>query len=383
MSQEQNKQPIVQHIQPGFYRTMYPIYAAAYDGEGLFVTAGGGGSKQHGVLNYLQCHVLNNINELVSVSTLSTGDDTPTSIFYSPSLRVWVAAVKYEVVIFRVSDGSLFEFQPLARFEVERGHPCRAVSLGLRSGQQILITGSENGFAKLWTWRFGEIPRETLSVFAGIDGNKDNDVVSVDLAETGSCFLTLTRSGILKVWDSDTSSCLYSVSSPDQGMNGRAAIFVPSSLVASPGSISPILVSYYAATKTSSLVVYDPVSRKETVVSVGKNVLSCLSRIRANGDFFVGFASGQGELWRLSYSTRWIIRRSQAIIAVRGHDLPISSAALLSDGTVLSVGPDFNILVWTSRYPSWFSALLRYLAGCSVLILIALSIINAVNRGSQ
>jgi WD40 repeat protein len=339
MSKNPSKeQPVAKLASPAIYQLIYPPYCCASDGTGLLVTGGGGGSKSFGVGNMLQLHVVSEAcSKLTTVSTLDMGEQITRSLQYSESHRLWTATMDDRVLIFDIDESGLFCFRPLASFsaELRTQGACKFAKLGTFKNQRVILTGGDESDARVWNFLVGQKPSLILTVNHG-SGN-DSDLVDGSWYVDGCRFVTGSRNGLAKVWDTASGTCLSSVYSPTPDVSLRACQFLDN---------GHLLNAYYAAPKgPSTLQRFDNlgIPLGSAVKLSSKSVISALTVQGERAG--IAFNTGHAESWDLK------TMRSLPLMRLAEHDLAVAGVALVPGG-VISVSVDFTVRLWSDAKPS-------------------------------
>ena len=320
-------QPLARMMAPGVYSSICPLFAAASDGAGLVITGGGGGSRQFGVPNYLQAHIVTSSSSVTTIASLDTGEDPVTSLSYYGPLDAYVATLKNSVLLFRIDQGALWSFRVLTRFAADPVILCKSARVTRRGDRTFFLTGGEDGWARVW-----ENGAEIFKVFGGVEGAKDNELVGVDWCEEiPGRFLTLARNGMLRIWD-ERGSMIYSVS--QNNLYGRNAFWIEGGRV---------VAAYHGARGPSLLALHSINSRDLRSAEVSKKfVISSLQR-GVGKEVILGMADGGVHVWNWESLKKLRIEGGK-----KSHDLPVSAAVTIGEGSLVSVSADFTIRSWGS-----------------------------------
>ena len=355
-------QLVAKNVSAGVYQVLYPCYCCAGDGSGVIVTGGGGGSKSYGVSNMLQLHVVSDsCSKLTTISTLDMGEQITRSINYSDAHRLWTATMDHMVLVFDIDEVGLFSLRPIVKFSAElrtKGN-CKFAKIATYKNQRLILTGGDESEVRVWNFPPGDPPTVLLSALHG--SGKDNDIVDGSWDIDGSRYLSASRNGLTKIWETASGTCLSAISAPKPDMFLRIATFTES---------SQVICGYYSAPKGPSFL--QRFGFKGEIVGKmvqlkSKSVISCL---HASGDkAAVAFNTGNLELWDL--------RSMRQIKLCKGspHELAASGAVLVPNG-VVSVSVDFTVRLWTQSRTLSVPYIFVLLVAAALLTLVTLPLIR-------
>eukprot|EP00931_Biecheleriopsis_adriatica_P077076 TRINITY_DN50700_c0_g1_i1.p1 TRINITY_DN50700_c0_g1~~TRINITY_DN50700_c0_g1_i1.p1 ORF type:complete len:382 (+),score=70.72 TRINITY_DN50700_c0_g1_i1:79-1224(+) len=186
----------------GMFYPPHPVLSIAQDGQGLFVSCGGGGAKaKKEVPNVVQVHRFDAANsKLSTIASLNTDDKLVHALSYASATGHWLASTRgsCKILSFSEAENSLVELSEFLSDE-EGKEPIQNFAKCSPKGD-LIVTGGSDACVKLWS--MGKDASQAPSLHHKFE--KGKEVKDADFNAAGTLMVASDESGECRVWKTDS-----------------------------------------------------------------------------------------------------------------------------------------------------------------------------------